>query len=456
MNRWAIGLLLVLLACIPILTHRETGAHLLQDTDTKVLLETIRKEKAPFSWFVRDWPLKNHFYRPIPTLSFEMDNRLYGDNPAGYGLTNALLCIGSVLALFWFMRELTDDVALSAGGAILFALWNARGAGWLGPALAYSSWALLVLMLLPGRRPVPAVLAWLGAWFLAGEATGLRDLEHKVLDWLPGRTASVMTLFALLALACYCRYERTSATRVAAPDPGPLDPPATKGTAATRRSGKVALLWAVGSTLFLILALASYEQAVMLPAVLSGVALYLRLSGIRVRWGWVAAFWIVLGGYIWLRSSIIGWATSGYEAQAFHSGGASSVAFALSEYVMPDLKWVWTYLSSIEWNLSLLFIPQFYQMLLAVASAGAAAAITARGWMLPLVGLSLSVLAFLPMAWLQPSDFHHYHYWPMAMRAVFVVAFAKVLGSWIVSAASRPAIQAPLRLDPARGSLPRP
>lgn len=449
-------MLLVVAACIPILSNRETGPQLLRDTDTKVLLATIRRENAPFSWFVRDWPLQNHFYRPVSTLSFELDNRLYGDNAAGYGLTNAILCIGSVLALFWFLRELTDDVVLSTAGATLFALWNFQGARWLGPALAYSSWAVLALMLVPGRRPGPAIIGWLGAWFLAGEAVGLRDLEHKVLDWLPGRTASVMTLFAILALAAYCRYEQTSASRIPPPDPVPLDAPATKGTQPARRMEKGSALWAIASILFVALALGSYEQAIMLPACLTGVALYLRLTGLRVRWACIAFFWLALAAYIVLRGAIIGWQASGYEAQAFHSGGLPSVLFALSEYVMPDFRWIWNFVQSIEWSLALLFISQFYDMLLSLASSGAAIAIISRTWKLPVLGLSLSLLAFLPMAWLNPSDFHHYHYWPMAMRSILVVAFAKALGSQIVSAASRPAIQAPRRLDPAPGSLPRP
>src|SRR5687767_2966864 len=105
MKRWGIGLLLVLLSCVPVLLHRESSRYLLEDTDTKVLLQTIRQENAPFSWFVQDWPLRNHFYRPVSTLVFEVDSRIHGDNAAGFGLTNALLCVGCVLLLFWFLRE---------------------------------------------------------------------------------------------------------------------------------------------------------------------------------------------------------------------------------------------------------------------------------------------------------------------------------------------------------------
>ncbi|MFY9234937.1 MAG: hypothetical protein WAO58_10830 [Fimbriimonadaceae bacterium] len=454
MRRWAVGFVLVVLACVPVLLGRESGPQLLQDTDTKVLLETIRRENAPLSWFVQDWPLANHFYRPVSTLAFELDSRLYGDNPAGFGWTNALLCVAAVLLLFWFFRELTDDVVIATSGAVLFALWNAHWSGWAAVLAACGSWLLLALMLLPGRRPWPAILAWLGAWFLASELVGIRDLESRALDWIPGRTATIMTVFALIALASYCRFERLGAKRLSRADPGPLDPPATKGTSeAVERSGS-SWLWLVLASLATLLALGSYEQAIMLPGALLAVAIYLRITGLRVRWAAHAVFWLALVAYFLIRGSLIGWERSGYQEQQFHSGGPASILFGISEYLTPEAKPIWTYLMSVELNWSLLFITQFYQVIAAIGSTVAAAILIIRRWRLPLLGLGLSMLAILPMLWL--NDFAHYHYWPMAMRALFVVAFAKLVGQQIVIAASRPALQAPPRQRPAPGSLPRP
>src|SRR5476649_2125700 len=121
-RRWIGAFLAVLLACLPVYLQRATSKDLVLDSDTSVLLATIRERHAPLSWFTGDWPLNNHFYRPVSTLSFELDNWLYGSNGTGYGLTNALICIACVLLLFWFLRELTDHPILSAGGAALFAI----------------------------------------------------------------------------------------------------------------------------------------------------------------------------------------------------------------------------------------------------------------------------------------------------------------------------------------------
>jgi hypothetical protein len=453
MRRWTVGLLIVLLSCVPIILHRESGPHLLQDTDTAYLITKIRERSAPLSWFVGDWPLENHFYRPVSTLAFEADNALYGDRSAGYGFTNALLCALCVLLLFWFIRELTDTPATATAGALLFSLWQWNGAGWLGTATAYASWAALGLMLLPGRRVLPAVLCFLGLWFLSGEIGGLRNLEYKVLDWLPGRTASVMTVFCLVALASYCRYERLSARRDPPADPVPLDPPATKGTQqVAQASGQWP--WAVVALMATGLALGSYEQAVMVPGALLGTAIFLRLQRFRVRWLWHVGFWATLVGYLVLRGSLLGWESSGYQEQQFRAGTMGTM-FSIFEYVFPAFAHVYSFAKVLDSGILLFLTIQPYQVLLTLASNIGVVTVGLANWKLAVLGWGLSILAFLPMAWLNPSDFHHYHYWPMAMRALFLVAIASALGRWLVTAASRPAIQAPPRSDPAPGSLPR-
>ena len=65
-----------------------------------------------------------------------------------------------------------------------------------------------------------------------------------------------------------------------------------------------------------------------------------------------------------------------------------------------------------------------------------------------------SAMAFFPMAFLKP--FPHYHYWPMALRSIFVVLLAGAVWDLVVIAASPPGQSAPERRVPAPGSLPHP
>jgi len=124
MRRWALGLLVTFLTSLLILFRRASGADLLRDTDTAFLLQKIRERADPWSWFGGDWPLQNHFYRPVSTLAFELDNERFRNDAAGYGLTNALICVLCVWLLFWFVRELTDSPLWASASATLFALWN--------------------------------------------------------------------------------------------------------------------------------------------------------------------------------------------------------------------------------------------------------------------------------------------------------------------------------------------
>jgi hypothetical protein len=450
-KRWGICFIVVLLSCVPIYLQRHSDPALLRDSDTAVLLSVIRREQAPFSWFVRDWPLENHFYRPVSTLVFEMDNALYGNNAAGYGLTNALLCIACVLLLFWFLREFFDRPLPAAAASVLFALWHYQGALALAEYFTYGSWAVLALMLLPGRKWWPPVVLFLCLYYVGWEMAGLRDLSHKVYDWIPGRTASTMTLFALISLAAYARYERVSAGRDLR-EATALDVPATKSTVPAAAGSRVAGLFAIGSVLACALAMGSYEQAVMLPAALLVVAVAMRRFGFRVRWGWHAAFWSLLVAYLALRSAFIGWGGSQYQDQQIR--GTDSALLTLADYALPIAGHIWQFVGGFT-DLFLLLSSQAQAVAMLLISHVATVYVAARKWVLVLAGYLLSVLAFLPMAWLNASDFHHYHYWPMAMRAAFLAALGWAALEFLPIAASRPALQAPARPDPAPGSLPR-
>jgi hypothetical protein len=127
-KRWASAFAVVAFLCALIFAGRAPGPGLLEDTDTATLLRVVQERNSPLSWFLGDWPLENHFYRPVSTLLFEADRAMYGKDAAGYGTTNALLAMACVAALFWFVRELTDRPAFACAAASLFALWHLRPA----------------------------------------------------------------------------------------------------------------------------------------------------------------------------------------------------------------------------------------------------------------------------------------------------------------------------------------
>jgi hypothetical protein len=449
-----LALVAVVLACVPILLNRASDPSMLRDTDTKVLLHAIRVRQDPLSWFTGDWPLENHFYRPVSTLFFELDNRLYGDNAAGYGLTNALLCVACVLLLFWLVRELTDSPLISGSCAVLFALWHFGGAWFLYQGL----WYLTVLALLGGLfrhgfRIQAYAAAPLLLLFLQSEVLGVMPLYERMVAWLPGRTASVMTLFALPCLAAYARYERLGAQRRERPPLTPLDPPATRNTVvagASRRRNQIG--WGLLSVVMLALALGSYEQAVMLPAALLGVALTMRFQRFEVRFGWQAVFWSVLFGYLALRHALVPSAPSGYQLQQFRDG--TGVYLSILDYVFPALTGVPGLLASLEAGPLILLTSGPYGHILSFANNVTAFVQARRTFILPLAGWALSSLTYLPMAWL--NQFDHYHYLPMALRTILVVGLAGIAGRLLVSAWSPPERQAPPRPSPAPGSLPRP
>lgn len=468
MKRWWIAFALAVLACLPVWLARPSSPSLLEDSDTAVLLSAIRERNAPLSWFTGDWPLENHFYRPVSTLTFEMDSRSSADDPAGYGRTQALLLIGCVLALFWFVRELTDRPAYAVIASVLMVLWQFdRGTiigswiGWAAIGLTALAFGRRLLLHLRDRgSPIgwtEIALAALSLAFL-GDQLVANELRHRTLDWLPGRTATTMTLLCLVSLAAFARFERTRQRSRTLRPATPCDLPATR-TTALAASSRRAWLFALLAVFSLLLALGSYEQAVMLPATLLAVTMIYRLQRPvapedRRVWLWHATFWALLGCYLLLRRTLLPEGFSDYQAQQFRDG--MGVWMSHLRYGLPAGRaWIPIEATVREPGLDVLFVPSLWAALILVAGNLAAIALLARDRRWPLVAgaFVLSFLAFLPMAWLKPFD--HYHYWPLAMRSIFIVAFAAVVGSAALSAVSPPALRAPPRPDPAPGSLPR-
>ena len=145
MKRWRAAFLLAFLSALPILFAWNHSRSLLEDSDTKGILAAIRDAHDPLKWFRGDWPIANHFYRPISSLVFEADNAVWRDHAAGYGLTNALLCFACVLLLFWALREITDRPWPTAAATVIFALWHVGPIGNLSSFVGAVAWLTLLV-----------------------------------------------------------------------------------------------------------------------------------------------------------------------------------------------------------------------------------------------------------------------------------------------------------------------
>jgi len=452
-KRWTGAIIVAVLVCLRILSIRASSPALLQDSDTNVLLANITQRNAPFSWFGGDWPLFNHFYRPVSTLAFEMDLRLYGHQAWGFGLTNALLCVICTLLLAWFLRELTDKPWMVATGTLVFGLMETGDAGYLANIVQWFGYAVFIGGLIRHRQKVSL---WLPAWLVAGELliqlTTFNSPGGATIAWLPGRTATVMTVFALAATACYARYERLSAVKKAA-EPTPLDPPATRKTSAkSDKPAKHAWVWAVLSIPCVWLALASYEQAVMLPAVLLATAVSMRWQGYRVRWGWQAVFWVSLVAYLAIRHQLVPSNPSSYQLQQFRHG--PGVWISIAQYTIPSLFYV---TSLANWWDQLMLFPMMatsWGILWGHACDIVTILKAKLHWRWIVTGWGMGFIAYLPMAWLK--QFEHYNYWPLALRSIFIVSLGWLAWDLALIAWSPQTRQAPPRRDPAPGSLPRP
>lgn len=451
MKRWGLVWVVSILSCVPILLLRATGKGLLEDSDTAFLLKIIRERQDPMYWFTHDWPLMNHFYRPISTLPFELDNALYGNQAWGYGLTNALICCLCIFLLAWLMRELTDSIPLTVATTALFGLWHWN---WLGSALPWIGHLVWVIGFLGIFRHGFKVRFWLPAVaafaYLMSEMNGIVPLYYRMVGWIPGRTASVMTIFCLISMAAYARYERTSAKREDAKPTSMDEPAGTRSTVLTEATSKAPWLWALVALVAAVLAFGAYEQAVMLPTALLGVAVSLRLQRYRVRWSWQIGFWSLIILYYLVRKAFLPEGTSGYQLQQFRDG--PGVFFSITAYILPCLSSLYMQSKMLDLGFALLTTGPIYSAIWETIGNAMGFVAARRHWVLALTGLALSFLTYLPMAWL--NQFDHYHYWPMALRSLFVVVLA--WGTWelIVIAISPPARKAPPRPAPAPGSLP--
>lgn len=458
MKRWAGPALLVLLACALIVIWHPRSRKLLElDTDTEVLLSRLSTPHNPWKWFASDWPLQNRFYRPVSTLSYEIDLRTLGNRELAPSLffTSACICALCVFAVFWLAAEMGLKPFAAAAAALLFANWNLlfyydlESIGLIAGALLFLAGAARQRKSL--GRFVPASLALV---YFASELQGPFHREAPdgfymaVLAWLPGRAAAMMCLFAVGSMAAYIRYEKL---RSAEPVEQRLstDLPATRMSVQATSSPAAALPFAILAVLLEALALGSYEQAVMLPIVLILVAACVRATGRKPDLRLHIGFWLVLAGYFIVRWAVLPSELSGYQFRALRTGPGTLIS--LAEYAFPTLADLPSWIGTFSLGIGLLLTSALYTWPLNFSGN-----LVAYGSCLPTRRIALmtwaaSLAAFLPMAFLKP--FAHYHYWPSAIRAVFVISLFGAISKLVVNAVSLPNLQAPPRPSPAPGSL---
>ena len=149
---WAIGLGLILLLNLLGVArwHYDDGLQeSFENHDTRIILKRLQQPHSIWAWFVGDWVLGNGFYRPLPSMLYQVDYWLWGDDLLRWKWTNGLLATASALALVGLVYTLTGrrSVALAAG--LAFTLWQTGfaptiplwvGFGALAAGVAFGYW----------------------------------------------------------------------------------------------------------------------------------------------------------------------------------------------------------------------------------------------------------------------------------------------------------------------------
>jgi hypothetical protein len=160
---WLVPLGAVLAAYLP-----DLGRGFIKDDFAWILGSRTSGPLGFIELFGRD----NGFYRPLVSLTFALDERLFGLEPYGYGLTNLALVLGCMFGLYALGRSL----GMPGGTALLAAsIWalNPHGVG--GAILWISGRTALLLTLFS----LLAAASLLKGWYWAASAFCLAALLSK-------------------------------------------------------------------------------------------------------------------------------------------------------------------------------------------------------------------------------------------------------------------------------------
>jgi hypothetical protein len=387
--------------------------------DAVIMVQRIEEAKNPWKWFVSDWPLYNGFYRPLPSLAFELDHALFGTNLVRFLILNHLVAIACSFLVTWFAWELFRRPGASVACGAVFAAWQAgvqealpvATIGWL------TALSLVARALLQDRGStvrwlvVAGIVAYafreLSAELALADSTR-QSFSYRVIGWSPGRTATILTLFALLCCAAYCRFERERQAR-----------------------------WCVVSLIALVGAFLSYEQCVVVAPILLACGIALALQGVRVRWWFHALSWVLTLAYVALHRTFLPPNTR-YRMQA--ARGAAGGIRDIVRFLFPASRDAYILWSSLDVGPALFMLPLPYAAAAQLA-ANSIAWVQARRQWLPLVfGLVVSTGAYAPMSF--QHFLAHYYHLPMAIRAILVVWLFILAWELSLSAASHQASRA--------------
>lgn len=401
-KRWRGGLLLILAINLFGLHFFFTPEDMTRDQenhDTRIMYKHLRYWDQPTKWLFGDWPLQNGFYRPLPALGFEADVRIWDNDFPKYKIFNWIVCVIAAFVLVAMVMSLTQSATIALGSGLFLSAWQTELLSML-PVQTTAFCASLVCcagsLFAPKSMKIRCLAIAALVYYLGFEwanVVSLGDLSsqsfgYRTMGWPPGRTATLFGLFGLISLWGYCQWERLGNWR-----------------------------WLAVSSIGFIGAFMSYEQAVMLPALLTGCAIYLKLTGVRVHWAVHIVAWSLMAMYaIWHFTDLP--FEERYAQQ--HGSAASSGVRWLLLWVYPAYGSFGELANVFDPNIGLMafLISSFWIAVLWIAINTSVWMSARREWKLLVFGLLSSAVVFAPMAF--QLRLTHYLYMPLAFRAIFV------------------------------------